>query len=271
MKKFFLICTILILVSACNALPQVRPTAIVIVVTPTLPPPTAIVIVVTATPTLTQAANLLPTNPPAPPTPLPINPTAIAQPSSNPTIQPSFVVTQDKPNNPTATLARPTSTSIVSAPIPTPYNNNVPGYFGPHQNGFFIYISDRKEIWAFMGPGSAPVVTPTKSPTSIPIPNGQWLKFPDTFTASDPQSDPSLVEPTGLLQPKGGFGKVWRANPNVRAALGWATDWERPYIVNITDFYTRLNNALVLQHVVTTPDGTNYFVDESKGTWEIRR
>jgi hypothetical protein len=166
---------------------------------------------------------------------------------------------------------RPTSTSIVSAPIPTPYNNNVPGYFGPHQNGFFIYISDRKEIWAFMGPGSAPVVTPTKSPTSIPIPNGQWLKFPDTFTASDPQSDPSIVEPPGLLQPKGGFGKVWRANPNVRAALGWATDWERPYIVNITDFYTRLNNALVLQHVVTTPDGTNYFVDESKGTWEIKR
>ncbi len=267
MKKFFLICTILILVSACNALPQVRPTAIVIVVTPTLPPPTAIVIVVTATPTLTQAANLLPTNPPAPPTLLPINPTAqplnnptaIAQPSNNPTAQPL------------ATLARLTSTPIVSAPIPTPYNNNVPGYFGPHQNGFFIYISDRKEIWAFMGSGSAPVVTPTKSPTSIPIPNGQWLKFPDTFTASDPQTDPSIVEPTGLLQPKGGFGKVWRANPNVRAALGWATDWERPYIVNITDFYTRLNNALVLQHVVTTPDGTNYFVDESKGTWELRR
>ena len=259
MKKFFLICTILILVSACNALPQVRPTAIVIVVTPTLPPPTAIVIVVTATLTSTPATNALPTNPPAPPTLLPINPTAIAQPSNNPTTQPS------------STLVRPTSTSIVSAPIPTPYNNNVPGYFGPHQNGFFIYISDRKEIWAFMGSGSAPVVTPTKSPTSIPIPNGQWLKFPDTFTASDPQTDPSIVEPTGLLQPKGGFGKVWRANPNVRAALGWATDWERPYIVNITDFYTRLNNALVLQHVITTPDGTNYFVDESKGTWELRR
>lgn len=263
MKKNFLISAILILSSACSAVPQTRPTAIVIVVTPTLPPPTAIVIVVTATPTNTQAANLLPTNPPAPPTLLPINPTAITQPPNNPTIQP--------PNNPTATLARATSTSIVSAPIPTPYNNNVPGYFGPHQNGFFIYISDRKEIWAFMGPGSAPVVTPTKSPTSIPIPNGQWLKFPDTFSASDPQSDPSIVEPPGLLQPKGGFGKVWRANPNVRAALGWATDWERPYIVNITDFYTRLNNALVLQHVVTTPDGTNYFVDESKGTWELRR
>ncbi|MBI5714251.1 MAG: hypothetical protein HZC38_12640, partial [Chloroflexi bacterium] len=157
MKKKFLISAILIL-SACSAVPQTRPTAIVIVVTPTLPPPTAIVIVVTATPTNTQAANLLPTNPPAPPTLLPINPTAITQPPNNPTIQP--------PNNPTATLARATSTSIVSAPIPTPYNNNVPGYFGPHQNGFFIYISDRKEIWAFMGPGSAPVVTPTKSPTS---------------------------------------------------------------------------------------------------------
>lgn len=254
MKKFFLIGAILILMSACNAAPQTRPTAIVIVVTPTLPPPTPIVIVVTATPTNTLVNN----------------PTATAQPSNNPTIQPPNNPTTQPPNNPTVTLVRPTSTLIVSAPIPTPYNNNVPGYFGPHQNGFFIYISDRKEIWAFMGPGSAPVVTPTKSPTSIPIPNGQWVKFPDTFTASDPQTDPSIVEPPGLLQPKGGFGKVWRANPNVRAALGWATDWERPYIVNITDFYTRLNNALVLQHVVTTPDGTNYFVDESKGTWERR-
>ena len=259
MKKFFLIGAILM--SACNVARQPQPTAIVIVVTPTLPPPTAIVIVVTATPTVTSVANPLPTNPPAPPTLLPVNPTI--QPSNNPTTLP--------PNNPTATLARATSTPIVSAPIPTPYNNNVPGYFGPHQNGFFIYISDRKEIWAFMGPGSAPAVTPTKSPTAIPIPNGQWLKFPDTFTASDPQTDPSIVEPPGLLQPKGGFGKVWRANPNVRAALGWATDWERPYIVNITDFYTRLNNTLVLQHVITTPDGTNYFVDESKGTWEIRK
>jgi len=264
MKKFSLIWAILILVSACNVARQPQPTAIVIVVTPTLPPPTAIVIVVTATPTNTPATNALPTNPPAQPTLLSVNPT---QPPSNPTIPPAT----NPPSRPTATLARPTNTPIVSAPIPTPYNNNLPGYFGPHQNGFFIYISDRKEIWAFMGPGSAPVATPPKSPTPTPIPNGQWLKFPDTFTASDPDTDPSIVPPPGLLQPKGGFGKVWRANPNVRSALGWATDWERPYIVNITDFYTRLNNTLVLQHVVTTPDGTNYFVDESKGTWELRR
>ncbi len=266
MKKFFLIGAILILASACNVVRQPQPTAIVIVVTPTLPPPTAIVIVVTATQTSTSAANPLPTNPPAPPTLLPVNPTVLP---SNPTTQPSSNPTAGV--QPTATLARATNTPIVSAPIPTPYNNNVPGYFGPHQNGFFIYISDRKEIWAFMGPGSAPVATPPKSPTATPIPNGKWLKFPDTFTASDPQTDPSIVEPPGLLQPKGGFGKVWRANPNVRSALGWATDWERPYIVNITDFYTRVNNTLVLQHIVTTPDGTNYFVDESKGTWELRR
>lgn len=53
--------------------------------------------------------------------------------------------------------------------------------------------------------------------------NGTWQGFEDTWTSAEPEWDPSIVPPPGYYQPKRGFGKVWRNNPSVRSALGWAT------------------------------------------------
>ncbi len=36
-----------------------------------------------------------------------------------------------------------------------------------------------------------------------------------------------LNPPPGRLEPKRGFGKVWREKPGVREALGWATNPDR--------------------------------------------
>lgn len=58
--------------------------------------------------------------------------------------------------------------------------------------------------------------------------NTVW-KFPDGWTEGQPDRDPSLQPPEPLLQPIRGFGAVWRANPAVREALGWATSGEQPY------------------------------------------
>ncbi len=51
--------------------------------------------------------------------------------------------------------------------------------------------------------------------------DGRFDRFDDTWTEDQPESDPALVPPAGLIQPIRGFGKVWRANPSVRERLGW--------------------------------------------------
>lgn len=58
--------------------------------------------------------------------------------------------------------------------------------------------------------------------------NTVW-KFPDGWTEGQPERDASLQPPPPLLQPIRGFGAVWRANPAVREALGWALAEEQPY------------------------------------------
>ena len=55
-----------------------------------------------------------------------------------------------------------------------------------------------------------------------------WGAFVDTFQPSDPDSDPTIVEPTPAsgvqvhMQPKGRFGKLWRKSAWLREKLGWA-------------------------------------------------
>lgn len=53
--------------------------------------------------------------------------------------------------------------------------------------------------------------------------DGTYQQFQDTY---DPAVDPLIggaTPPAGLREPKMGFGKVWREEPGVQSALGWAT------------------------------------------------
>jgi hypothetical protein len=53
--------------------------------------------------------------------------------------------------------------------------------------------------------------------------NGSYQRYDDTFQDGvDPESG-GEIPPAGLFEPIRGFGKVWRENPGVRSALGWAT------------------------------------------------
>jgi hypothetical protein len=61
-------------------------------------------------------------------------------------------------------------------------------------------------------------------------PTDTWWRLEDTFREGEPESDPSLQAPSGLLQPIRGFGKIWRQNGFVREALGWATAPETYYV-----------------------------------------
>lgn len=66
--------------------------------------------------------------------------------------------------------------------------------------------------------------------------DGSWMVFDDTWMAGEPEEDPTIVPPEGLLQPIRGFGKVWRNNADVRAGLGWALEGEAGYTSPVQTF-----------------------------------
>jgi hypothetical protein len=58
--------------------------------------------------------------------------------------------------------------------------------------------------------------------------DGTWQSYADRYQDGQPESDPALEAPQGLLQPARGFGKLWReqlGGPQARA--GWATAKEQ--------------------------------------------
>jgi len=66
--------------------------------------------------------------------------------------------------------------------------------------------------------------------------DGSWAVFDDTWTPGEPEQDPGIVPPEGLLQPIRGFGKVWRNNPEVQTSLGWALQGEAGYTSAVQAF-----------------------------------
>jgi len=53
--------------------------------------------------------------------------------------------------------------------------------------------------------------------------DGSYEQYEDTWTEDQPERDPSIEPPSGLLQPIRGFGQVWRETDGVWDKLGWAT------------------------------------------------
>ncbi len=57
--------------------------------------------------------------------------------------------------------------------------------------------------------------------------DGRFRRFDDTWVQGvDPESG-GETPPLGLIEPKRGFGKVWRDNLDVRGSLGWAVTDEQ--------------------------------------------
>jgi hypothetical protein len=83
-------------------------------------------------------------------------------------------------------------------------------FFVAHQefeHGHMFWLQPTGQIW---------VLTETASG------RGNWTIYPDTFREGEAEEDSSLAPPGGLYQPRRGFGKVWRDDPNLRSVLGWA-------------------------------------------------
>jgi hypothetical protein len=51
--------------------------------------------------------------------------------------------------------------------------------------------------------------------------NKTFKVYPDTWKDTEAETA-GLTPPTGMIEPKRGFGKLWRANKDVMQMLGWA-------------------------------------------------
>jgi len=90
--------------------------------------------------------------------------------------------------------------------------------FQPFENGRMVWLKEWK--------GSAAAAA---NQIIVLYNDGHWARFDDTWQEGQPETDPGIVAPAGLIQPKRGFGKLWRSNADVRNGLGWATAEEKPY------------------------------------------
>lgn len=134
------------------------------------------------------------------------------------------------PAPPSATLAPPT-------PLPANFPTNVAAQVQlaeqVFQDGRMFWIRHTRQIWVMVnGPSGSS--------------GGDWYCFNDTFVEGEAETDPALVPPEGLIQPRRGFGKLWRTHPELKDGLGWAMTPE----FELTSAYTYLAGGYV--------DGSRY-------------
>jgi hypothetical protein len=180
------------------------------------PPPTQIVLVVTATSEPGTGTPVTPEPPGASNTPGAASATAITEPTRLPTntAQPS----------PTTNSTPLPPASPLPANFPTPLYAEYPIAEEVFEHGRTFWLRDNLQIWVMFN-------VPPDNPNG-----GDWFCFNDTFQEGEPEIDPSLIPPEGMYQPRRGFGKLWRNNPEVRDRLGWALTPE----FELTSHYTYL-------------------------------
>lgn len=128
------------------------------------------------------------------------------------------------------------------------------------ENGWMLWLQPVEQIWAIFINDSGEYI---------------WEAYDDTFAEGEIESDPQIVPPEGLFQPIRGFGKLWRSNPEVRAALGWALDDEFGH----NTFYKYHPGAAVSEngdyqpgpgyHLVESLYGDTFRLSEADSTWQI--
>jgi hypothetical protein len=85
------------------------------------------------------------------------------------------------------------------------------------ERGVMIWVQAETRIYVLFEDGEAPA----------------WATYTDEFRDGQPESDPAISPPDGLLQPVRGFGLIWRGQAKVRERLGWATAPEVGYTAQL--------------------------------------
>src|SRR5574341_269691 len=118
----------------------------------------------------------------------------------------------------------------------------------PFERGIMLWDETYRTIWVFLYDGALP----------------GYLYLYDAWAEGQPDNDPSLTPPDGLLQPQRGFGKVWRETSGLRDRIGWATAPEYAYTMMYQCTYDSTSCYLL------GPSSEVYQIDltQSPGSWQ---
>ncbi|MDF1515666.1 MAG: hypothetical protein P1S60_17800 [Anaerolineae bacterium] len=92
----------------------------------------------------------------------------------------------------------------------------------------------------------------------------KYSVYEDKWDESQPEYDPAITAPDGLLQPVRGFGLVWRTNPHVRDRLGWALHGETGYDTIVQQTTRYKYNATYIRAL----DGNVWYLGPERSGWE---
>ncbi len=108
--------------------------------------------------------------------------------------------------------------TVVATPaMPTPVVTQIQVAEQSFQNGRMFWLQPSWDIW---------VMVYDEGTTE----HGTWLIYDDTFVEGEVEIDPELTPPADTIQPRRGFGKLWRQNEEVRELVGWATTPEYGFV-----------------------------------------
>jgi hypothetical protein len=149
-------------------------------------------------------------------------------------------------------------------PFPTPVVGQVFVADQLFENGRMFWVQPVDQIW---------VLTTNSDGTN------NWQVFNDTFEEGMLERDPEITPPAtpNLNQPERGFGKLWRENPELRDALGWAVGEELGYTTRYEYHAGGEVNSLATYvpasgyHVLETLDKDVYTFLEGVRAWEVVR
>ena len=205
------------------------------------PPETQVYIVVTSThqpPTLTALA---------------LAGQVVAEATETPTAPPAT----DAPTIAGSPLPVPTVN-----PMPTPLVAQIQVAEQVFQGGRMFWLQPNLEIWVMI---NAPGATD----------HGQWRIFEDTFVEGEAEIDPDLTPPVDGIQPRRGFGKLWREHSDVREAVGWGITPEFGFV---TTYEYRAGGYLDSEgryvpgpgtHLLTSLGNETFAFEEADMTWRL--
>jgi len=203
-------------------------------------------------------------------------PTAAPTEPPPPTITPTFALPEGVISLPTA--ARATFPPPPNTPIPifpegaleatravlpaaTPDVAVYNAVYQRYQGGAMLYIAETRQIWVMVeGQGRR---------------GGPYYRFDDLFLDGDPERVEDLDVPPGLLQPHRGFGRIWREQPGLRSQLGWAADYEIPFIMRAARVTTGAFdatgsfNSSASIWMMTLHDTSIAYFNEATNTWGV--
>ncbi len=163
---------------------------------------------------------------------------------------PEASLTPATPAAATITVPPPTATTN---PLPTPVVSQIQVAEQVFEHGRMFWLQPVNQIWVM-------AITHEGG--------GDWSVYQDTFEDGEPESDPALTPEAGFLQPERGFGKLWRENPDVRAALGWAITPEFGYVTRY-EYHRIAPDRADGFHLLTSLYEETFRFNEADSTWQL--